>query len=1664
MKGNKKQRLLIKRIMAFFIIFALTIVNYIPPVIISARSEKLMTRTEVSGAKGTEMPADGEIKREEAEDSKDSEPIKKEETGSDIKKEHTPEEESDSGELELIQKEEDTEIIMAKTEDEEETIKTSPGAGTDDKNAKKQDEAPYSGETTPDEPSKTTASDKKMTEPDEESKKAQKNDSHKIKKPVKENKTPFISEFRIGEEGIYTKENEKWYAAYDAKSDNAHITFYIKVSLDTPCSVKIIGNDGEEITECKETETKGLYKANFNKTGVWTFTAEVSDSEGNVETLQSLPPVVISESQPELMVIYDGNPYKKDGEQGDNIYFNKEQQSVIIKLLDEMGIASGSEGGYAPSIMWEAPVTMKPGETITETSYKAEYALMKEGSYAFHLDYRAKNGRSLKVTEVFADEFRTAYGVDTYRSKTVVVDHTPPELTAFSFVEGTNRKISVEGGDCLYLDNVSNTESCILYTIEDENFSASSLQLYSGNEKKKFQTRIPDVIHEKQEYKTVFSISDWSGEPEGEYNLRFGKLADKAGNVCILGDSVKARLNSTRIIIDRTAPEMKITFPKTKYLSYDSKRLKNNGTELFYDDHKVIRMELKEKNFIPELSGEELRLMIGVKDTDEMASFEQDVPEEIIFKKGGKGDLWLYELSELPDRESHSYFTVSYTDFSGNPMKIVSDNMDCGVMMEEDSFVYISPVITVDKTAPVITTSFHGIPSCVSGNRQFFQKPQTMTVVVTDENFDCLTKKDVFFSVKYSAYDFDSGTEDLKNQYFEMDWKKGETWDRGVYEDGKKRYIATVVISDEWNYHIRTDASDLAGHSALAVTDDITVDNTKPYISVWDIENTPESDVTFHMADRAGNRVWFFDYKGFGYFHKDKIRVKITAHDTVSGIFKIKYVITHETGKVVRGVWAFKSQAGEQTRYITIPANEKAHISLMPVDFSQIAGEAADPRGVVSGTEAYHKKNSLLDIRINTKPKNTIGGIKYFNTSVNATITMKDSHAGIKAFTYSGGVAVSGSHNYALEVGSIDKKGEPEADITYTRTFNIKMSAGDNYTDRRHPCVISASFTDLAGHSSKAKEKLVIDSKRPVVTVKWSSETETVNQKYYRADRTAVITVKERNFDEKRVKWKINNMNGVRIGVWSKQGDINTCTVAFTQDGDDFLLDFDVTDMAGNSASCPHQETFTIDKTPPVISIVFDNNDVRNGRYYNKTRTATLHVQEHNFKASDVKYEMSAEFDGKKTNNPATGKWSAAGDHHSMSLCYRADGDYSLNFSYTDLAGNCAGKIVTQRFSIDQTKPVVKIIGVEDHTAYNNVIAPAVEYSDPNLDENSIQIYLSGNKAGQTEYEKKEPEKIHNGKRISWKDFQRISDVDDIYTLEVSVKDKAGNVNEPMRVIFSVNRFGSNYILGEATEKLVTSEHPHIKHPIPIEVTEVNVSGLKKKAVTVRNGNNEIITLKEGRDYGLTQRKNQYKWHEYTYVIRDSNFANEGQYSITISSVDAAANRMTNLTKEKQLAFVIDQTKPAGSISGLEEKSYRENQHDIYIRADDNYGLKEAILYVNGSVRRKYDAGDFSSGYSVTEILTGTNTIQKVSLKMTDWAGNSSTVLPDGNPYGSLITSDAFVQFYHNLPLFWGVILALTVIALGVISILTGGFGYKKCMAAQTGLWWFIFGKQRRER
>lgn len=185
----------------------------------------------------------------------------------------------------------------------------------------------------------------------------------------------------------------------------------------------------------------------------------------------------------------------------------------------------------------------------------------------------------------------------------------------------------------------------------------------------------------------------------------------------------------------------------------------------------------------------------------------------------------------------------------------------------------------------------------------------------------------------------------------------------------------------------------------------------------------------------------------------------------------------------------------------------------------------------------------------------------------------------------------------------------------------------------------------------------------------------------------------------------------------------------------------------------------------------------------------------------------------------------------------------------------------------------------------------------------------------------------------------------------------------------------------------------------------------------------KVVKLVEGKDYTVTVSQTEGQWKMYTYTIKASCFEDEGQYVINIYSEDEAENATTNKAKQTSIEFVVDKTPPTIVISNLEDGGrYKEESHEFTLSVKDNTSLAYVEYYLDGELVKVYEGDELLTEDGVIKINLGSaGTYQNVQIKAYDAAGNEIV----SDEYSVLVTSSAWIQFYMNKPLFYGVIVII---------------------------------------
>ena len=854
-------------------------------------------------------------------------------------------------------------------------------------------------------------------------------------------------------------------------------------------------------------------------------------------------------------------------------------------------------------------------------------------------------------------------------------------------------------------------------------------------------------------------------------------------------------------------------------------------------------------------------------------------------------------------------------------------------------------------------------------------------------------------------------------------------------------------------YTIKVKATNNAGVSCEPYTYDFSIDNTAPVITLFAIENGSQNPIVDETSSQE-----------YRYYFQHNTNVTVTAKDSASGVKEIHFR-AYDVVKKDNAVDETKTVSSNNNAVFEVPANFKGEIYAYAVDKfdnssidKNIQGEGEKkPDDLIVETQQHHNGNASVTMSRAKASYKDNSGLDLYSGNVNARVVFEDAYAGIKDATitvYDYTNAVTGTIYAEIgNDGSIEKT-EVTGSVNNIIFNDDYTTSKDNLlpklvidyvvTDNSNNIKITTSMTDRAGNKTdNVKDSLSIDKTKPVIDVKYDNNEHTTygGNDYYKADRTATVTVTERNFDESLVEAAIMRNGGryTTIGGWTHNNNTadpdkstHVAKIVYNTDGD-FTFDIAVKDKAMNSADKFTQQKFTVDKTAPVIDVSFDNNSAKNGNYYKADRTATIKITEHNFNSGSQYVNIPVTAEG--TTAPSVVGWSGSGDDHNATVSFNKDGKYSFTVDYTDLAGNKAVQKKVDSFYIDKTAPEVEITGVADHQAYNGTVAPVVTYRDDNFtDDHDFRFTKIDINGKSDDTSKFDYDTGGNGVTefiYKYRDFAEVLENDGIYNFTVELSDKAGN-STSKSVTFSVNRFGSTFKASDESKKLINNGYTNAEQDIVIE--EINVTPLTKHSVTLAKSGGNSTELVENTDYTFTSSNNGNEWCKSVYTVNKKNFSDEAAYTVTIMSVDKAKNTNNNRMADSSLSteqknkrecaisFVVDKTSPLVSITGIKDNElYKEASKKVKIVCEDD-NLDKSKLFVTLDNKKLAEGEDYTivddkdgsiAGMLTAEIVLKAETGGiKENLKVTigDLAGNTGEKSVDN----FILSANIFQRFFAN--------------------------------------------------
>lgn len=1063
-------------------------------------------------------------------------------------------------------------------------------------------------------------------------------------------------------------------------------------------------------------------------------------------------------------------------------------------------------------------------------------------------------------------------------------------------------------------------------------------------------------------------------EKEGHYRFSFA-YRDPSGNPLVwkkvtAQDIALTKQGELAITVDHTDP--KIFFDPSS----------ESGQVRYFAKDVKLKANVLEENFNPAATDlsyiftpdrVEGRTTVASSSSLSSGTGERSIrPNNISWKKEKASDSTLNK-AELSLSEDGKYVVhLHTTDFSGRTASA-------------------SNILVVDKTPPKIrlTLSNDGL-----ANEKYFREVRKGKIEIEDAHLD-FSSLQVDFSVKDKA-----GNPVSTARNYAAYLKSPESWTK----EGNK-YTCLVEFTEDGIYHLGLKVKDLAGNENAPIE----VGETKAAFDFVVDRKAPTGALKIGDWDRSKDgTLWtkLLDRISFGRFSNKKQVIRLQAEDNLSGVGMVEVLRTREkmsladlqasasfknvTSEVKDGYWSKEISPNET--FITY-----VHLKDM------------------AGNQYYLSSDGVIldqqnpEIHITLPKEEEKNGLYKKDVVVGISVTEPspgNSYAGLKDVTYT--VYRDGIETQAGSLYHFSKEEPQLNDLkkSYDDAHALTILAKDNNSN---DVLLKIKAVDNAGNQTVKEERLSIDITKPRVTLSFDNN-RVENEFYFKENRTATITVEERNFSEDAFKILITDpaegkgtkLLEVERDSFQKVSGSGDSTrwesrIYFNKDGD-YQLSITGEDLAGNAMEeLSYAEgtqaalDFTVDKTAPVLSVSYDNNTANHEFYYKEGRRAEISIEEKNFRSDLVDYSVLKD-GGREGHGSALSSFSGGEGrgvselHHQASISYEEDGDYQFNIRVKDLAGNEALAYPEDHFVIDRTAPSLTISDILNESANKGEVSPKISYGDRYLDQDALSLKLIGEVHGEHELshqqggsisiartdalnlpmqksmeetespKQKEEEKegiVYQSSaggeegNLSFQNFPEEPDTDDVYRLSAKIVDMAGNETTE-ELWFSVNRFGSTYLLSDRAKAL---QGTYQKEGEEILISEINADEVLSSALTLYR-NEEKHALSEGAEYQTTRSGGNGKWYRGDYLIKKDNFDKEGLYHLQISSQDKAGNLASTEQTERgaELRFGIDRTPPRILLSNVDNQGvYRGDALDLDLSVQDNLWLEQVDATVDGT-------------------------------------------------------------------------------------------------------------------
>ena len=699
------------------------------------------------------------------------------------------------------------------------------------------------------------------------------------------------------------------------------------------------------------------------------------------------------------------------------------------------------------------------------------------------------------------------------------------------------------------------------------------------------------------------------------------------------GNKTKDDEHTISLVIDKTPPEINVKYNSTA----------NNGAKNGYYTSRTATVTVTERS--SHFDGADATKGIIISAVDAKNNKVSDAYKisgwTTVKNDSNNHDKDTHTATIKFEKDANYTFAVSYTDKAGN----ANDGVDVSGQSNPYKF-------TVDKTSP---TGSLKAKSAEGQETEWSELRKTLTfgfwskkkITVTGSQNDKTSPIAKVEYYKVKAKNATDGTTPLTKAQLDnvTSWAK----------------FSSLEVRPNEQCAVYVKITDYAGNYTYISTNGLIADNKKPR------EESVAPQVTVNPQQPLNG------------FYNGNVKVSISVNDpltggTYSGLKEVSYRVYNQNILTQEGtLYSFNKSNPKQSDL------RSKWTGSITVDSAK--NNSNDVRVVVYARDnAANDSEGVAKLKIDTTApridvsydNNSADSNSYFKAGRTARIVVTERNFNpddvvVKITNTDGNIPRISNWTKTVGTGNQD-------DTRWTAT--IPYTADGDYH-------FSIAYTDLAGNKCSgenyatgtvAAKSFTIDKTAPTITVSYDNNSAR-NGNYYKADRTATVTIIEHNFDVNRVNVsfsagdkKLPNMSG-----WSSSGDQHTATIAYSSDGY-YSFDISVKDKAGNDSAKFNTQSFYIDKTAPTLEIT----GVKNNSAYSGDILPVVSYSDDNYDDNNVSIKLvganrdNVDLEG-YYDDQINGKKFIFYDFEKEK---KVDDIYTLTATLTDKAGNTSTKSV----------------------------------------------------------------------------------------------------------------------------------------------------------------------------------------------------------------------------------------------------------------------------------------------------------------------------------------------------------------------------------------------------